>query len=331
MASFQLKNEAANALEVFSTGSSGLRSGTESAGWGRASASCPPDQLRPHLATSRAEERPVLRSPEQLRLHPALDELDFIDAVGELNEAARLEDQNTAEPILITMNGTILAGFGRWRLAIFEGRHEINCIEYPLSEDRSLHFILTHHQARRGWNAFVRIRVALTLEPALQQRALANMRAGGKCKGLANLPEARQIDVRQQIAHAAGVSARNVSNVKTLLMTAHPKLIEALKNGRLSINRAVPLGKLPKSQQLEQFMRYEWERKATKVIRQSIAHLKEDDTTVDATAVLHTLQQHEARQPGSVVVRVSRLQRTIVLVGQDLLTGPLPQTEIKPI
>ena len=47
---------------------------------------------------------------------------------------------------MITTSGTILAGFGRWRLAVFEGRREIHCIEYPLGEDESLQFILTHHQ-----------------------------------------------------------------------------------------------------------------------------------------------------------------------------------------
>ena len=66
------------------------------------------------------------------------------------------------------------------RNTLFELRHEIPCIEYPLSEDESLQFILSHHRTRCGWNAFVRIRLALTLEPSLQQRALDNMRAGGK-------------------------------------------------------------------------------------------------------------------------------------------------------
>ena len=136
------------------------------------------------------------------------------------------------EPILIATNGTILAGFEHWRLAVFEARHEVYCIEYPLGEDESLRFILTHHRPRRGWNAFVRVRVALTLEPHLQRLALDNMHAGGKCKGLATLPEAQHIDVRQEIARAAGVGDRNVSNVRTILKTAHPKLIGACRKGR---------------------------------------------------------------------------------------------------
>ncbi len=288
----------------------------------------PPQPFNP-TAMSRSEGRPVVRSPEQLRLHPALDELDWVGVIGELNEATRLTNPSVAEPILITTNGTILDGFGRWRSAVFDGRHEINCIEYPLGDDESLQFIISHHQPQRGWNAFIRIRLALKLEPYFQQRALDNMRAGGKYKGSANLPEAKHIDVRQEIARAAGVGARNVSNVKTILQTTHPRLIEALRDGTLTINRAIRWCRQPKAQQVEQFTQYTLERATSKVIRQSIGRLKKDKTSPDLTTVLNALQQQEARQPGSVVVRVGRLQRTVILIGQDLLTGLHPQRELK--
>ncbi len=110
---------------------------------------------------SRLEERLVVRSPQQLRLHRALEEVGWTGEIDEFNEAARLSDSSVTDPILITTNGTILSGFGRWRSAVFNGRFEINCIEYPLGEDESLQFILNHHQTRRGWNDFVRIRLAL--------------------------------------------------------------------------------------------------------------------------------------------------------------------------
>ena len=275
----------------------------------------PPQPFNP-TAMSRLEGRPVVRSPEHLRLHRALDELEWIGVIGELNEAARLTNPSVTEPILITTNGTILAGFGHWRLAVFERRHEIHCIEYPLSEDESLQFILTHHQTRCGWNAFVRIRLALTLEPNLQQRALDNMCAGGKYKGWANLPEAQHIDVRQEIARAAGVGARNVSKVKTILQTAHPRLKEALRDGTLTINRAIQFCKLPRAEQLEQFIRYSEERATNKVIRRSIARPKEEKISPDVVTVLDALQHQEARQPGSVPVRVGRHKRTVVLIGQ---------------
>ena len=130
--------------------------------------------------------------------------------VEECNDAARSASRSIREPILITTDGTILVGFGRWQLAVLEQMPEIYCIEHSLSADDSLAFILSHHQTQRGWNAFVRIRLALTLKPSLQQAALNNMRFGGKYKGLANLPEAHHIDVRQQVADKAGVCPRNV-------------------------------------------------------------------------------------------------------------------------
>jgi hypothetical protein len=142
------------------------------------------------------------------------------------------------------------------------------------------------------------------------------------------LPEAQQIDVRQEIAHAAGVGTRNVSNVKTILQAAHPRLIGALRDGTLTINRAIQWCRLPKTQQVEQFTRYAWERATSKVIRQSVARLKGNGTSLDVLTVLNILQQQEARQPGSIVVRVGRLQRTTVLVGQDLLAGLHSQGEL---
>jgi hypothetical protein len=279
-------------------------------------------------AMSRLEGHPVVRSPEDLRLHRALEKLDLIDVVEELNAATRLKDQYAAEPILITANGTILAGFGRWRLAVFERRHEIPCIEYQLSEDESLQFMLSHHQTRRGWNAFFRIRLALTLEPYFQQRAFENMRAGGKYKGLANLPEAQHIDVRQEIASAAQAGARNVSNVKTILKNAHHRLIAALLNGTLTINGAMQFCKLPKAEQLEQFIRQSEDRETNKVIRRSVTRSKKDKISPDVAAVLDALRRQEARQPGSVAVQVGQFQRTVVLIGQDLLAGQYSQKEL---
>ena len=51
--------------------------------------------------------------------------------IDEFNDAARLKDQSVPVPILITTNGTILAGFGRWRKALFDDRHEINSSSIP--------------------------------------------------------------------------------------------------------------------------------------------------------------------------------------------------------
>jgi hypothetical protein len=274
-------------------------------------------------AMSRLEGRPVVRFPEQLRLHRALHELGWTGDPDEFNDAVRFGLESIHEPILITPNGTILAGFGRWRLALLQGTREIHCIEYPLSEDKSLPFILNYHQARRGWNAFVRIRLALTQKPLLQQRALDNMRAGGKIKGWANLPDPQRIEVRQGIARAAGVCPRNVSKVEKILEVAHPRLIEALQDGRLKIDRATHFCKSPRAEQLEQFIHWSEECATKKVIRQCIAEPKGTKTTPDAATVLDVLRQQETAQPGSIVLLVSRLPQTVIFIGRDLQAGSI--------
>ena len=80
--------------------------------------------------------------------------------------------------------------------------------------------------------------------------------------------------MRKAIAREARVGARNVSNVETILQLAHPKLIIALQQGRLTIHRAVQFCKLPKARQFEQFMHYSEERKMNMVIRQAIRRPK---------------------------------------------------------
>lgn len=233
-------------------------------------------------------------------------------------------------PILVTTNGTILDGFGRWRSALFNDQHEINCIEYPLSEEEALQFIISHHRPQSRWNKYVRICLALKLEPYLQQRACDNMRAGGKYKGLANLPEAQHIDVRQEIACLARVGARNVSNVKTILGEAHPRLLEALRDGTLTINGALQFCKLSRAEQLEQFIHYSEERAINKLIRRAMPQVKEKKAGLDVAVVIEALRRMETGQPGSVVVRVSRHKCTVVLVGQDMLAGLPSRRELIP-
>jgi hypothetical protein len=292
-------------------------------------AAVPPQSFNPTVM-SPLEGHAVVRSPEHLRLHRALGEIGWTGVIDEFNDAARLTNSPVTEPLLITTNGTILAGFGRWRVAVCQHKHEIHCIEYPLSADESLRFILTHHQTRCGWNAFVRIRLALTLEPNLQQRALENKRTGGKYKDPANLPEAQHIDVRQEIARAAGVCDRYIDNVRTILKAAHPRIIEALRDSTLKINRAIQFCKLNQAEQLDQFIRYSEERATNKVIRQSNAQAKEKKASLDVVSTLDALRHQEARQPGSVAVRVGRHKRTVVLVGQDLFAGQHSQKDLKP-
>jgi hypothetical protein len=102
-----------------------------------------------------------------------------------------------------------------------------------------------------------------------------------------------------------------------------------LKEGTLTINCAIQFCKLPKADQLEQFIRYSEERATNRVIRRSIPQPKEKKASLDVLTVLAALQCQEARQPGSVAVRVGRHKRTVVLVGQDHVAGPHSQKEME--
>jgi hypothetical protein len=261
----------------------------------------------------------VIRHPERLNLHSALEKLGWSGLVDELNDAARVKEQAIHDPVLTTENGTILAGFGRWRLALLERRDEISCIEFRLDDNECLQFILAHHRPVRAWNAFIRTCVALTLMPYFQQKALENMRTGGKYKGLATLPEAQAIDVRQQIGAIAGVGARNVGNVQLILARAHPRIKDALRDSRLTINRAIHLCKLPYFKQPEEFIRLAEKRERTKVIRRALAD--QATTSPDVLALLRDLQQRERQHPGSVLVQIGLDQTTLVFTIRDAMTA----------
>lgn len=131
--------------------------------------------------------------------------MKLIDAAIELNQAVGLQGGSVPEPILITVTGIIISGFRQWHEAVSDGRPQLDCIEYSLSDEQTLEYILVQLRPRRGWNNFTRVRVALELEPHFQRKALANQVAGGKLRGSANLPKAERIEVREEIASIAGV------------------------------------------------------------------------------------------------------------------------------
>jgi hypothetical protein len=271
---------------------------------------------------------PVVRCPKDLRVHPALLEMDGMDVAGELNEAERVRHQ-AAAPILISSDGIVLSGFGHWRSALLHGEQEVECIEYVLGQEDSLRFMLACHMPRRTWNAFVRTRAALTLEPYFQRLALDNMRNGGKHKGSANLPNPQHIDVRRQIAEIAGVGARNVSNVKIILAAAHKCLLIALANGTLTINKVLGLCKLPRVDQLGAFTQLIEERAIDKVIRRTLTRSRKPEPCLGSTSILNAFQLCESRHPGSVVVVRGPSGRTTISVSNELLDKLDPQRELR--
>ena len=81
--------------------------------------------------------------------------------------------------------------------------------------------------------------MALALEPHWRAQARERQRQGGSGPLSPTLTKADAIDVRAEIARAAGVGAGNVTKVKQLLETATPAVRNALRRGEISIHLAV--------------------------------------------------------------------------------------------
>ena len=167
------------------------------------------------------EGRLVYRAPDQLRPHPV-----YMDVCGPM--ATRKTPHSSAgptpviAPLLTTKDGLILDGDERWAVARHQQRRTLACIEYDLTDEAALLFMLDQHRRADRLNAFGRIVMALALEPHWRAQARQRQRQGGTEKLSSTLTKAGAIDVRAELARAAGVGAGNVTKVKQLLETATP-------------------------------------------------------------------------------------------------------------
>jgi hypothetical protein len=259
----------------------------------------------------------AVRFPGALCLHPAFNNLNLSGWL--INSELHGKPQDIHEPVLITREGIILGGFAEWHAAICAGQPEINCVEFELDADEALQLILALHRPRTAWNDFTRTELALEQERYFQSKARANQIAGGKLKGLANLPKAQPIDVREEIADIAGVSPRTVGNVKMILKRAHPSVIEALHNGTITINAALEICKFDTTRQVEELARFLAKRANTKTYHEYIDKLQVDQLSANLGAFLTKLQQFEATKPGSLEVRPGTGKKTVIILGRDHL------------
>ena len=148
---------------------------------------------------------------DELRPHPSYVRHRLTVPASQLSALAERGDRAFLEPLMITQDRTILDGYARLELARLQGRATLPCIAYELTESEALHWLLQKHRRSNGLNDFSRILLALELEPWFKEKARSNQRAGGRNKGSSKLTEAERLDVRSEIAAAAGVSVGNVS------------------------------------------------------------------------------------------------------------------------
>ena len=75
--------------------------------------------------------------------------------------------------------------------------------------------LVRKHRRSQGMNDFIRIVLALDIEPYLKDQAFLNRQAGGRLKGLSKLTQAQKVNSRAEVAQ---VSVGNVHKVKYILL-----------------------------------------------------------------------------------------------------------------
>lgn len=249
--------------------------------------------------------RLVMCRVDELRSHPSYIRHNLSVAPTQLSILAARGDLAFRDPLVIACDHVVIDGYARWQIARCQGRTVLPCLEYQLTEDESLQWMLQRHRHHKGLNSFIRILLALDLEPFLQEKARANQRVGGQDKGRSNLTQAQRVVVRTQVASAAGTSSGSVTKVKQLLLTAHSEVGEALKCGEISIHRAWLWSKMPPHRQLNALRIYRSKKGMGKAIRDALARHQLNQSTVsfavqDVAKLLSSLPSN-ASDPVSVI------------------------------
>jgi hypothetical protein len=188
---------------------------------------------------------------DDLRPHPSYVGHRLSVSAAQLSTLIARGDVAFRDPIVITRDRKVIDGYARLELARQQGRMTILCLEYDLTEEESLRWLIHSHLPSWGLSAYVRILLALDIEPSLKERAPANQAGGARDKGSSNLTEAKALDVRSEIAAIARVSTGNVTKVKQLRKTAHAAIEQAVREGEISIHKGWQWSQQPPKKQLE--------------------------------------------------------------------------------
>jgi hypothetical protein len=123
----------------------------------------------------------------------------------------------------------------------------------------------------------------LDLESHLRQMARSNQQFGGRSKGSSKLTEADRVDVRGEVARAAGVSVGSLNKAKRILASADPVVLTALMAGDISIHRAWLLLSLTHQEQREAVRRHCETKKMRPLIGRLISQHLQGPTSITAS------------------------------------------------
>jgi hypothetical protein len=271
------------------------------------------------------------RRVDDLHPHPAYARHNLGVSASKLSALAQVGDLAFREPLVISRTGTIIDGHARWELARRQGHSMLPCIEYRLSEEEALQWLVQRHGRSDHLNAFCRILLALELEPWLTEQARSHQQAGGQNKGSSKLTEADRLDVRSRIARVAGASTGNVTKVKQLIAAADPEILQALRGGEIVIHRAWLWRALPLAEQRRALMSYRGEKGVAKTIRIILSkHVSKTPAhpvaTVEMPNLVRRFSQLDPRELSSLAAAVLNFPGKAIFITEELLKS-LPAQE----
>jgi hypothetical protein len=213
-----------------------------------------------------------------LRPHPSYVRLGIRVPAPRLNALLEMGDDAFLFPLTVTSDGVVIDGYARLEIARLRGRTTVECIEYNISEEEALRRLLLCHRPSSGLPPFSRIAMARDLAKSFKEKALQHQRAGGKSKSSSKLTEAEKVEVRKEIAAAAGISVGTLSHALEVLKAGDPEIVRALCNGEIKIDRAWRWSKESRICQRENLKRYRrhrgMERVAEKLVARQVRKLK---------------------------------------------------------
>jgi hypothetical protein len=195
-----------------------------------------------------------------------------------LNALIEMGEDAFLFPLIVTSKGIVIDGYARMEVARLQGRTTVECIECNISEEEALRRLLLCHRPSPGLPPFSRIAMARGLAKSFKEKALHHQQAGGKSKGSSKLPQTEKVDVRKEIAAAAGVSGGTLSHALEVLKNGDPEIVRALCDGEIKIDRAWRWSKESRICQRENLKLYRrhrgMERVAEKLVARQVKKLK---------------------------------------------------------
>jgi hypothetical protein len=152
---------------------------------------------------------------------------------------------------IITWEGCILDGHNRFEICqkhdVPFGIHEM-CFE---NETEAKFWIIRNQLARRNLPQHERVRLALLLKPAIEEKAKEKQKAEGKTLGgtptLSMKSTKGSVDTRKEVAATAGVSEDTIRKSEIIEKEATPEVKDAARKGKISINKAYKQTRKPKA------------------------------------------------------------------------------------